>query len=605
MSVLKEIREKFKYEEKQCYRVDSNKAVAYCRVSTSGQYMEDASPATQIQDIAEQAKRDGKVIVKHMDYVESSGRHSDRKSFEDLMEYLSDPANDISTVYVYHSFRWGRDMLACGEMLENLISMGIEFIDISDPQDIFTNEGRIRQLDKFLDSEKDNLNRLKYNMDGIIRKAKRGDYIPPTPIGYKKFSYKQGRSKVQQIVFDDNANLIRKAFRKRLDEHMSLTQIRKWLNEKGVQISVQTVSHMFANPFYCGVFSDGWTLRAHGKPILGKHEPMISQEEYCLLNGMLNPKRMTSKVTDRPELPLRRHLVCSCCGMNMTGEMKKSKGLAYYRCNKCDCGNNMNAKKLHPLYMELLGNYTIKEEFSDFIRHNIYQYLIASNNKIAELNEGIRERISEKNEFKEKTIIAMIQADLSIRKDMESLIAKTKDEISELESEIIQNNALIMEPMDVVNHILSFGLSIKRMWFEGDLQTRRLVQDVAFPMGVRYSKKSNTLDPVIVSPILRLMRFLNDLDGGNNFKNVPTNPNLDLGRNDENRTFPNNDNLGQNPIESSDYNKIVGGFNNSENDEMNRAVNYLSKSNIDKKELIDSIESIKDIRRWIYLTRID
>lgn len=605
MKILPELEEYYTYEKKTPYKVKSNKGLAFCRVSSIGQYKEDASPKTQLKSIKEYAKQEGKSITKHLDYIESSGKGANRASFKELLEYVSNPENDISTVYVYHSYRFGRDTVVCGAMLDKLIKLGIEFIDISDPIDIFTELGRIRQLDKFLDSEKDNLARNKQNMDGIINSVKQGNYIPTPPRGYKKVYGKKGRKKVQYIVHTDEMSVIKKAFRKRIDNHESITQIKKWMNNQGVKISRQGISDMFTRPFYCGLCADRWTLRVHGTTIVGKQEPIISQQEHKLLIGMLNPNRTKSTVSDNPKMPLRRHLVCSGCGNNMTGYEITKKNQAYYTCNKCDTKNHSNVNKIHPLYLDLLDQYTIKEEYYDVVKHHIYEYLVKTNNEIVAANDKLRERITEKYQLKENLIITMANASSAIAKDMEKVIMKANKEIETIEAEIDENKKKIVDPVNSVNKALSFGVSLHDMWEKGNLQTRKLIQNIAFPEGVTFLEKSNTLKPVIVNPILRLMRFLNDLNSEDNLNNDPDNPNPIIDGFDQGRTLQNSNDFSENPVNKGFDEVQNDQIITNENNKMNVVEFTLHRLNYDRNDLLINIDKIEEFTNWLYWVEVN
>ena len=75
----------------------------------------------------------------------------------------------------------------------------------------------------------------------------------------------------------------------------------------------------------------------------------------------------------RPNVPLKKHIICSECGKHMTGYEVKKKHLWYYKCNTQGCRCNKSAVEMHKKYDDLLLGYEFAAEISRLQRNSSNQ----------------------------------------------------------------------------------------------------------------------------------------------------------------------------------------------------------------------------------------
>jgi site-specific DNA recombinase len=100
-------------------------------------------------------------------------------------------------------------------------------------------------------------------------------------------------------------------------------------NARGGAFSLNGISKLLANPFYCGLIR----LRKTGETFKGVHEPLISATLFNRVQQVLSGKRLRRVL--RHEFLFRRLIRCRPCGRALIGEAQK--GPVYYRCQTKGC----------------------------------------------------------------------------------------------------------------------------------------------------------------------------------------------------------------------------------------------------------------------------
>lgn len=178
---------------------------------------------------------------------------------------------------------------------------------------------------------------------GLHSKVDKGWRPGLAPIGYLNDKFQEkGNKKI--LVDNDKFPLVRKLWDLMLSERYSVSQITDIANTKlGLRSKYRKkenkihVSHMyriFTNHFYCGEFDYA------GKHYEGKHQPMITLEEYDRVQKILGKKGKPRPKTKK--LPFTGIIKCGHCGCSITAEEKtkfvKSENsmhsYVYHRCTK-------------------------------------------------------------------------------------------------------------------------------------------------------------------------------------------------------------------------------------------------------------------------------
>ena len=111
------------------------RAVAYIRISSQRQ-VNGESPETQLQAIAEYAKRNNIEILETFYDEAKSGKNTDRPALNDLIAYATKRRDDIDHVLVYKMNRASRDITSyvTGFLLP-LKRLGISIRSATEPTD--------------------------------------------------------------------------------------------------------------------------------------------------------------------------------------------------------------------------------------------------------------------------------------------------------------------------------------------------------------------------------------------------------------------------------------------------------------------------------------
>lgn len=154
-----------------------------------------------------------------------------------------------------------------------------------------------------------------------------------------------------------NWEIIRQAFRMRMDDRCSLQQIADYLNMPGYKVhsrknghrhykfSNQDVSKLLRTPLYAGVHTyGGEAVRLSDLADYKDFEPIITEEEYLELNGdkLLHDgysHRLASRYgKDNVSNLLRSFVICKHCGKTMsTGIVGGGRNSFRFRCNTKGC----------------------------------------------------------------------------------------------------------------------------------------------------------------------------------------------------------------------------------------------------------------------------
>ena len=228
---------------------------------------------------------------------------------------------------------------------------------------------------------------------GMETKANNGERPGMVAQGYLKVAKLDEQGNPQRNKFDrivtktaddpDRYHLVAKMWRMLLYENYSPSQIRKIGNEEwgyllrktkksgGGPIGQSTIYRIFTNPFYAGY------MRHKGELIEGKHNPMISMEEFDYAQKLLGAKGRPRKTkSDFAYGSMVRCGVCDCqIVAKATTKLIKSTGkiktYVHYYCTrkseKRPCNQNVytTLAKVEADIDAELAKYTIIPEFRD------------------------------------------------------------------------------------------------------------------------------------------------------------------------------------------------------------------------------------------------
>jgi site-specific DNA recombinase len=169
----------------------------------------------------------------------------------------------------------------------------------------------------------------------------------------------QGRSEV--VVDDEVAPGVRLMFERYATGFVSLKQLARELADRGLRshtgrlVAPSYLRTMLENPFYVG------RLRWNGRDFQGRHSPLIAEDLFVRVQGVLRARHKNSGDKGKLRFMLRGVAYCAECGARMTAERHIVRQKSYYRCVRHTVSRNLcgaplsNVDVTHAEVASLLG----------------------------------------------------------------------------------------------------------------------------------------------------------------------------------------------------------------------------------------------------------
>ncbi|MDF2449436.1 MAG: resolvase domain protein [Bacteroidota bacterium] len=269
-------------------------------------------------------------------YESASGDFT-RKEFMKLINEVRSARKKPFAILINTISRFSRSggggITLAHELVEKL---GVHIIEVSSAKNTMTEEGKLEIYTGLIQSRRDNLDRLKITIPGMVKMLENGHALGRTPVGYVHYGprVKDHRfySPTQRIEKSPDAPLVRKAWEYKL-KGVSDNLIVINLDKIGLKVTKQQLSKMWRNPFYCGVNVNSLL---GDKIVKGNWEPIVSDKEFFSVQNLLRSNRYGYKnELSNSDRPLMGFILCDECGGKMTGYEVNKKNLHYYKCQKC------------------------------------------------------------------------------------------------------------------------------------------------------------------------------------------------------------------------------------------------------------------------------
>lgn len=309
-------------------------------------------------------------------------------------------------VVAWHPDRISRNPKDAGDFMWLLQSGKIEDLLFCSYEFSCTPDG-IEQLQSCLSQAQKYSGKLSIDVRrGNHEKRKQGYYPSHPPVGYM-------HDQTTKTIIPDpkRFNLIQRAFKLILTGEYSARQVCDIANQQwgfqtktGRPLAYQTFNKALHNPFCAGFFYDLHT----GEEFQGKHIPMITREEFELIQGILAGRGLPQN-TPGQCFALSGILRCGHCGYNITAERKHKKqkngnqhDYTYYHCThkskEINCRQpSVEEKELFRQIMELVGTYSLPPELSRWNERAIKDLISRETAGIQPICRSREEKIKELN----------------------------------------------------------------------------------------------------------------------------------------------------------------------------------------------------------------
>lgn len=348
------------------------KYILYARKSSESEDRQVQSIDDQINRLKQLASDLSLDIKKIYTEAKSAKKPNNRPIFDEMIERIE--KGEANGILCWQINRLSRNPIDSGKLswlLQRGILKSIQTIDRQYlPDDnvlLFNVESGM--ANQFIIDLRKNTKR------GVEGKLQRGWLPARAPLGYLN-------DKSEKVITKDTErfNIIRKMWDLMLTGSYTPPKILeiannewglrtiKYKREGGKELSVSGIYRMFTNLFYAGI------LEWDGKQYEGKHEPMITLEEYDRVQMILG--RDGKPRPKHHEFAFTGSIRCGVCGCLYTAETKKKllksgeiREHTYYHCTrkttkiKCNQRKNIPVDDLEVSIEKEIEKYTILPEF--------------------------------------------------------------------------------------------------------------------------------------------------------------------------------------------------------------------------------------------------
>jgi site-specific DNA recombinase len=295
---------------------------AYARVSTPRQGERGVSLPEQKAAIERYARGHNLEISRWFEEQQSASQ-TGRATFVQMLRLLR---KGVACGVIIHKIDRSVRNLEDWADVGRLVDAGVEVHFANENVDLKTVAGRLSADIQAVVAAHYSRNLREEVKKGLYGRMKQGFYPLRAPIGYLD----QGSAKLK-IPDPIRAPLIQEAFNLYVSGTYSIPRLAREMfmrglrNLKGGKVSVNGWATVLKNPFYAGVIR----ILKNGQTYAGNHEPLISSEDFSIVQAVLSGKRSDGQ--RRYVFRYSRIARCGTCGYSLIGE--KQKGHVYYRCH--------------------------------------------------------------------------------------------------------------------------------------------------------------------------------------------------------------------------------------------------------------------------------
>lgn len=496
----------------------TKKCVIWTRVSTAKQEKNGGSLDYQRQLSEQYAREQNLQIVGYY-----GGTHESAKVPGALFkEMIKSVKKDLSVGKIICSEfdRFSRDASQAIGIIRELYDLGVPVCSVKQGFQTDTKDNIMIASNLLLMATWDNDKRADKFYSGRKHCYESGAYTGVLPIGYTRKDPKTGlqtKSLNSYCFLDENGKKIKCAFRWKLQGYLN-SQILDMLSKIGLNITKQTLNHIFNNPFYAGKIKS--KMLDEGMKD-GKIEKAVSYEDWLKVQKIMSDR--SGKYTHKKKVenaPLKGYVLCSCCGKPLTAY--KQKGYWYYKCNTKGCKFNMSANKLHNKYQDILKSFDVPKELCAMYEDMIGKMMKVCNEE--QLNQA-RLLKKEKTEIEKKINTCKTRYALGeIESDIyTAAVNGFEEKLKVIDRELGQHQNILSNYEKRLDDILLMCSNTSSWWHNADLETKKRLQKLVFPHGIFYDREKGdyrTSDRNVVFDIIdKLSESYKQKNEGNSFEN--------------------------------------------------------------------------------------
>jgi DNA invertase Pin-like site-specific DNA recombinase len=324
----------------------------YCRKSTEAEDRQVLSIDSQLKELQDKFGGDPSVEVAEIYQEAFSAKAPGRPIFDEMIRQIE--RGQAEGIIAWHPDRLARNSVDGGQIVHLLDRNRLKDLKFATssfentPQGKFMLQIIFGYSKYYVDSLSENIKR------GIRAKLERGWTPNKPPTGYKN------ESELRTIIADpETFPTIKKLFEQAVTGAYTVAELEKLLREKwgfrtpkrkrsgGRPLSFASLYRILGNPFFAGY------IRWNGQLYPGKHEPMVTWQQFERLQAMLGRPG-----TEKPQKHVFAYtglIRCGTCGLMVTAEHKINRfgsRYIYYHCTKRNVGTRCKEPSLEVRELE-------------------------------------------------------------------------------------------------------------------------------------------------------------------------------------------------------------------------------------------------------------
>lgn len=505
----------------------------YTRVSSKNQFDKNNSIENQTRAAEIYAKENNYVITKTFGgtYESAKGDFS-RKEFTKFYNDIITAKNKPLAVMIFKMSRFSRTGAKAISLASELINVhNVHLIEVSTNKDTTTQRGEHEIIESLNYARKENIERLEVTIPGMIAHVRNGNWLGKAPRGYDHYGTRVKNPRFisgsQRLEINKEGELLKKAWQWKL-EGLPDYQIRQQLTNHGFNITKQSMSAMWRNPFYCGINTNSLLK---GDVVKGNWKPLVTINDFKKINEILDSNKNTGYKQSKHPMgrPLQSHLFCGICGTKMTGYVKKQT-IHYYKCQnrKCKCKDlNANSSKksiregLHNIFEEYLKQFTLKESFIEIFKKQMELTIKHKEKDQISLEKSLTSQLENLKIKLKKLDNKFIYEDLD--KDLYyEHKTQLKSEIDRINEEKLKLGVKISNLNEKINKCVEVTQNISKYWASGNIQLKMGVQKLIFPKGMVIDSEKRQYRTSEINAVFSLISSISK-DEEPKTKNAPSN----------------------------------------------------------------------------------
>jgi DNA invertase Pin-like site-specific DNA recombinase len=504
-------------------------AIALCRVSSIEQ-LENNSLSRQRSAVLKAAQDLGVTIPDDCWWSGSvsskRGTNIDRRDLQEMLDRCKKDKR-IKYAIVDEVDRFMRSMLEIGYFLVEFTKLGVKVVFASQPN--LKTDTAIDTLLLMLEAfkaEGSNEERQRKSIKGQTEALRKGLYTFSPKPGYMK-----GSQKGVQEIDGERGRILQTILVSIATHQVTPTQALINLNKsnfvKGRALyKMDKFRKIATDPFYAGIVEIQKQVSVRNEN--GLHEPLLTMAQHLELVRIFNSKKKTQagpRKNGNPKYPLSNHVSCDLCKdtsnigryVGYDHGNGKNPDLVYekYRCR--GCGRYLTRDELHSKIVKHFDKYSLDDESLNDLLEALNTVWKQKEGETAKEVNRVEGRIKNL----QQTVINQVEAasdpsNISIKEDILGLIAKRKEEISELEEHLERLKAHAESDHErFLTFAFDFIENMGSRFLEISPENRLRCKQIVFPGGIYLNKNNKVYTPEI-SLLYRLATKKKDAEASSN-----------------------------------------------------------------------------------------